>query len=249
MATCDGGPKACLAAPGGIFVTKALQAALGQVWPIEATLSMPWDLRTKLAWVGVVAGISCLVCISFVDRPLALLMHSYAETPIVEFARKTTSLGQAKWYLVAALLAFVILRCLKIKERANQAILLFLAVAVSGIAVDILKHVFGRARPKLLFSEHEYGFGYFRGDRATISFPSGHATTIAAVAVTIALLAPRWRMPALVVALWIGATRVLINAHYLSDVIAGFYLGALTAIWLAHIFQHRVRAAKPLAAA
>lgn len=210
---------------------------------------MPQESWSVLAWIGGGVALLCLISLAFVDRPLALLLHPHSDSPVVEFARATTVLGKAKWYLVISFIAFVALRWMKLTDRANQALLFFLAVAVSGLGVDILKHLFGRARPKLLFSDDEFGFGYFRGNHATISFPSGHATTIAAVAVTIAIIAPRWRIPVLAVALWIAATRVLINAHYLSDVIAGVYFGAVVAVWLAHVFQRRASVTRPSLAA
>jgi membrane-associated phospholipid phosphatase len=106
-------------------------------------------------------------------------------------------------------------------------------VAVSGIVADILKVIFGRARPKLLFADDVYGFTWGAMQADQWSLPSGHATTIAALATAFSLLWPRgipayWLAAALVM-----ASRIVIGAHYLSDVLLGAALGALVAwvIW------------------
>lgn len=56
-------------------------------------------------------------------------------------------------------------------------------------------------------------------------FPSGTATISAAAATTIWLVVPRWRMPGLVVAAFASIAVVATNGHWLSDVIAGAFLG------------------------
>ena len=60
----------------------------------------------------------------------------------------------------------------------------------------------------------------------TASFPSGHATTAAAAATALALLVPRWRALACVLAVLVGVSRVLLGVHFVGDVLAGLALGA-----------------------
>ncbi|MDP9341389.1 MAG: bifunctional DedA family/phosphatase PAP2 family protein [Actinomycetota bacterium] len=106
-----------------------------------------------------------------------------------------------------------------------------LAVALAGAVVlaDIVKPLVGRPRPPARF-----GLGYsFNG----WAFPSGHATQALAVwgmlAVILVGVANRHR--ALVVAtaasivLLVGASRVYLGAHWLTDVLGGYALGGL---WL-----------------
>jgi membrane-associated phospholipid phosphatase len=71
-----------------------------------------------------------------------------------------------------------------------------------------------------------------------VSFPSGHATTAFALATALTLLWPRYAGLYVVLALAIGASRVLANAHWLSDVLAGGFVGVAVTVYL----RARVRA-------
>jgi membrane-associated phospholipid phosphatase len=57
------------------------------------------------------------------------------------------------------------------------------------------------------------------------SFPSGHAATAFAAATVVAILAPRLRVPAHVLAALVAFSRVYLGVHFLSDVLAGAVLG------------------------
>jgi membrane-associated phospholipid phosphatase len=104
------------------------------------------------------------------------------------------------------------------------------AIAGGDALNSLLKHAFQRARPEQL-----QGYVTFQG----WSFPSGHASAAMAAYGMLCYLALRllpapWRGVGVFVAVWlitaIGVSRVILQAHYLSDVVAGF---AITFAWLA----------------
>ncbi|WP_198928681.1 lipid A 1-phosphatase LpxE [Rhizobium sp. AC44/96] len=112
---------------------------------------------------------------------------------------------------------------------------LLTSIALSGLVANLLKRLIGRARP-----EHfqEYGIFSFSplSGHSFESFPSGHATTIGAFFAAFALLFPRYRIAFLACALWLGMTRVMVGAHYPSDVIAGLALGGWFSMMLATVY-------------
>jgi len=87
----------------------------------------------------------------------------------------------------------------------------------------------GFARPRLWFSDHIFGFTGLGPHAAYWSFPSGHSVTAGALAFALSLTVPRLTPAWIVIALMIAASRVFLDAHYLSDVIAGFYIGTISA--------------------
>ncbi|NKB53629.1 MAG: phosphatase PAP2 family protein [Rhizobiaceae bacterium] len=114
---------------------------------------------------------------------------------------------------------------------------IFFTVALSGIAANLLKNTIGRARPRLLeeFGPHYFNHGAF--DSTFASFPSGHSTTSGAISMALILLYPRYWILWLVFGLLGGMSRVMVDAHYPSDALAGLTFGAgfvvLAARWLA----------------
>lgn len=122
---------------------------------------------------------------------------------------------------------------------AERAIFFFAAIAVSGIAAQIVKHIVGRARPKLLTLDGPYSFHGFSIQNVWASFPSGHTTSAFAAAVALGYMRPRWRAWLLGGAVVIGLSRILVGAHYPSDVVGGAALGSLVAHALARSFASR----------
>ena len=99
---------------------------------------------------------------------------------------------------------------------ARQALI---AAVGTNLLVEGLKRIANRTRPD---GEHRPW---------NSSFPSGHAATAASVAY---ILARRW--PAVAVGLWalaawVGVSRIYLNRHFLSDVLAAFAIGVAVS-WL-----------------
>ncbi|MDB5173547.1 MAG: phosphoesterase PA-phosphatase related protein [Phycisphaerales bacterium] len=112
-------------------------------------------------------------------------------------------------------------------------------LALSGVAVgaaySLIKWTAGRHRPvkgitPFVFEPFPKGIiGLFKED--ALCFPSGHASLAFATAASLAVLLPRWRWAFFAFAAAVGVERVLENAHYVSDVVAGAGIGALLG-WL-----------------
>ncbi|MFC4603468.1 phosphatase PAP2 family protein [Rhodococcus kronopolitis] len=141
-----------------------------------------------------------------------------------------TNLGGtvASWAIAAAVTVALLVR-----RRPALAVMVSGAMLTGLLAMSGLKLVVGRARPP--FPERLV-------DETTHSFPSGHAMMsailVCVVAVVIVRVADRrWRTPWVFVLLaaWtltIGLSRVYLAAHWLTDVLAGWALGALwAALW------------------
>jgi undecaprenyl-diphosphatase len=116
---------------------------------------------------------------------------------------------------------------------------LFWAIALPGIATNLIKHVIGRARPFVTGVADPTVFAPFTGSAAYASMPSGHATTAFSVLVAFGVLWPRARTAALIYAVLICISRVVVTAHHPTDVLGGAVMGAVGALLVARFFASR----------
>ena len=192
---------------------------------------------------------ACIVAAgAFYDAPgVQWAQQQSAQT--VAFFAKVTKLGDSGY--VFALSAIVCIGAWLLRNGASarrdaalgalsgRAFYLFTVAAVSGVLSQILKHLFGRARPKLFDVVGAMHFDAFSITATYASFPSGHAVTAFAMATAIGFVSPKWRWPLMFAAAMIAASRVIIGAHYVSDVLAGAALGFGSAMLVRRIFASR----------
>jgi undecaprenyl-diphosphatase len=110
-------------------------------------------------------------------------------------------------------------------EIATFAAVLFAVVAASGLATDVVKTIVGRTRPEFV---HDGVFAFTPlsfGGYAHYSFPSGHSTTMAAVAMLAAFVPSVVTVPVVAGAAIVAFSRIAIDAHFPSDVVGGIFMG------------------------
>lgn len=196
----------------------------------------------RFALLGVVTAVAVAASIAWIDRPLVEYFRTLAPS-VKEVFQVITSFGKSTAYLVvAALLALGFGLAARQQEdgarrrwlgvNAARAAFVFVTVGGAGLAGDILKPFFGRARPLLWMNEHIFGFTWHGAHWAYWSFPSGHTITIVALAAALAQVERRGRPFYIAAALLVAASRVVLTEHYLSDVMAGAFIACL-ACWAA----------------
>jgi len=152
-----------------------------------------------------------------------------------------TQCGLAGPWVITAALMWLLFRYRQNPNpvAANCAAFFIVAVSAAGVFNTLIKVCCGRARPSMWNKEGVYGFHGFSTDSHFGSFPSGHSNTAAAVALALAILFPRWRWRLLVFALLVAMSRVILGAHYLSDIIVGLCTGAAGVLVIARFWKFR----------
>lgn len=167
--------------------------------------------------------------------------------PVVAFNRAITDFGTFRWMIYGSgllfVLAYILHRARRETRHARSAsrlgLYFLLTIGTTSALVHLAKLLVGRARPEL-FSEHgAYALTPLAFDRLFESFPSGHSAAVGALFGAFSMLVPGLRPLFLAGALLIGASRVVVGAHYPSDVAAGLLLGLWTAIAMAFLFSAR----------
>lgn len=96
------------------------------------------------------------------------------------------------------------------------------ATGAASLVTGVLKDGFARERPPVADPQ----LGSLTGIPDNPSFPSGHSATAFAAATAVAILCPRLRPAALVLAAAVALSRVYLRVHFPLDVVAGAVLGA-----------------------
>ncbi|QRM53608.1 phosphatase PAP2 family protein [Sinorhizobium sp. BG8] len=169
---------------------------------------------------------------------------------VLAFNERITDFGKFGWMIygsgiliILAYIAHTVSRneTISAKARTGRRVFLyfFLTIGSASALVHLLKFLIGRARPELLLELGAYSFTPFTGNTLFESFPSGHSAAVGSFCGAFSMLVPRLRLLFLVLALAIGISRVVVGAHYPSDVAAGLLLGLWTALMMAFVFARR----------
>ena len=198
-----------LARPGDDVTTTALQRlVIGVVLIVLAIglgiqITLEVDIDIDDWWNSFVDVFSFL-------RPLALVLNFLGGG---WFATFVVPLGTA-----AILLAL---------RRPWGALFALCASAGSALIVQVLKAMFGRARPEDMIVVSDHG-----------SYPSGHTANAATLAVIAVVIVPRLWV-AIVGAAWVFAmafSRTQVHAHWFSDTVGGTLAGLGAALVVAALF-------------
>ena len=152
---------------------------------------------------------------------------------LMDVMRDFTALGGTTMVVLATSLAAT---ALLFHKNWRRALVLVVTVSLAMGCDELLKGLYGRARPDFALPG-TYVYAQ--------SFPSGHSTASAALWLSLAMIAASfesrrrqkafWFAAAGVIILAVGCSRVYLGVHWPTDVLAGWMLGACWAMagWLA----------------
>jgi membrane-associated phospholipid phosphatase len=215
-------------------------------------LTRHWPIRAGGAgWlVAAAAAALALALLSLVDVEISNLGRSLPSAVIVVFDW-ITRLGESDWILYPSLIVFLICAVaapfiraftprVALKQLALISAFIFNGVGLPSLVTTIIKRLIGRGRPDLIDAVGPFDFRTMSWvDWTYQSFPSGHATTGFALCFTVSFLAPRAFPPMLALAVLIGLSRIVLGAHFPTDVLAGALVGILGAYLVRNVFAWR----------
>jgi membrane-associated phospholipid phosphatase len=201
--------------------------------------------QTFKTWLAGVVATAAFVTISYqwFDRPVALLIYEIFggrrvfPTEVAEVAVRISKipLATAVVFVICGLVATMGRR---FSKRGAAVAMSAVSLLATIIIKDQLKFAFGRTWPDTWGSgivsfvrDNVYGFHFFQSGKSFESFPSGHAAAAAAVLSVVWILFPELRVICAIGVIAVDLGLVALNLHFLSDVVAGSFVGISTGLF------------------
>jgi undecaprenyl-diphosphatase len=178
------------------------------------------------------------------DASVSGAVHAHLLQPVIAWSFSITELGSTDLVISVTALAVAVLAAVR---HWHGALAVILSVVLTQAVVDLTKIVVARPRPEA---------NQALAEASGASFPSAHSATSMALYAMLAFLVARecrgaWRIAiaacgaAIVVS--VGFTRILLGAHYPTDVLAGWMVGGAVVVgsWLLAVRLLPLRRAQP----
>ena len=203
--------------------------------------------RSQIIYSFALALALTLLSIFFFDQPIATFVQRVGGRSSVILQQGTSFLEVisgfpiARYALTYALLTAGLILSFWTSTRSAAWMLLFIACAqfVTRIAAGTLKGVFERLRPFEVIQAGDWDWKFFSGQGN--SFPSGHGAYFWGLFFPVTFLFPRYRIPFLIIPLFISVARVGVNDHWCSDVLGSIAIAAAVTLFFIWLFRMKER--------
>jgi membrane-associated phospholipid phosphatase len=182
------------------------------------------------------------ICIKYLDTEIAIRIMRFIRS-IRTIHKATENIPDLLPYLVGiGTVLMWIIYLYRTHEKRIDVKTKFLQLAgvtlpVAYLIKTFLQFAFGRTNTRLwLTANKPLLFNWFHGIGFGC-FPSGHMTAFTAFGTAVLFYFPQYRKPVLIILTFLGAALIATDYHFLSDVIAGAYLGFITTYFLWNIFE------------
>ena len=192
----------------------------------------------------VVTAFVVVISYLWIDRPIALFVDVHISGH--EAFAQLTHIPEP--FVALAVVTFLALGLRTLAGRPlsknyTTALICSTSLIMAEVIKNQIKFIFGRLWPETwvlnnpsFIRDGAYGFNLFHGGAGYASFPSGHTTVICAVISVLWILHPKLRALCMLLVLAIAAGLIGANYHFLSDIIAGAFVGVsigwmTTALW------------------
>lgn len=231
------------------ILARVRQIVLGFLyeWRDRPRYAMPPLMsRTGMMSFAVMLGLIALA--AAVDGTMTRAMRGLSPHIYAVF-RLVTDFGESGYmFFLTALIAIVAIALAETKLSgryrtglyvlAGRAFFLFCVLMASGVAAQVFKRI-GRARPRFFEEGGAFQFDPLSLSAKWASMPSGHTVSAFAIAVGLGYFLPKWRDLLLLIAALIGVSRIVLGAHFVSDVVVGAAIGMASAYLLQRLFAVR----------
>jgi membrane-associated phospholipid phosphatase len=185
-----------------------------------------------LLWV--VASVVAVLLAWPLDGRVDAALVAPNNSSLHHFAWWCSKFGEGGVVALAGIFFTIIYMLLRRPEVAAKIFFVTLTCEITGAAADVVRVLCGRTRPLADVPQGFYGLWYqghwIAGKYEFSSFPSGHSATAVGVAAAAWLVHRGWGAVAAIYALLVMWSRIALQCHHLSDVVASTMLAIPLAV-------------------
>ena len=188
--------------------------------------------RSRKIWIAlIVTAVIALVVAFLLDQTTANWINAHSSPELKRVMRIVSRMGDWPEHIIAGTIGIAIAFAARSKVWMRIFIAMIVALALAGVTGRAIKIATGRARPSVK-TEAQWNGPQFSSKYH--AFPSGHTAASTGFFVALFLARKKIGAPLLPIPILIGLSRMIVSAHYLSDVTFAAILGVICAVIAAH---------------
>jgi membrane-associated phospholipid phosphatase len=183
----------------------------------------------KVIYLNIAFVLLLFLSVAFIDKPLASFIATY-----LAFAKSFFYSYTHFWDTYSSHILLVLVSCLvlglllllgkKTKQWSFILLTIFFVHIAASMITNIMKSEFKRARPEVYLNTKEHAKDFYNSQTKDYSFPSSHTSFYLSLFLPIALVFRKYAVLLMVLPGIIIMGRVVLNEHYLSDVLCSILL-------------------------
>jgi undecaprenyl-diphosphatase len=171
-----------------------------------------------------------LIAAFLLDQATASWITTHSSPELKRVMRIVSRVGDWPAHAIAGAIGFAIAFVMGSRAWMRIFLAMLIALALAGVSTRAIKIATGRARPSVTSETHWNGPRFSSKYHA---FPSGHTAASTAFFAALFLARKKIGAPLLLIPILIAFSRMIIGAHYLSDVTFAAILGVISALLVA----------------
>jgi len=188
--------------------------------------------RSRKIWIALtVMAVIALVAAFFLDQSATAWITAHSSAELRRLMRIVSRVGDWPAHVIAGTIGIATAFAVGSKAWMRIFLAMLVALALAGVTTRAIKIATGRARPSVKTEARWNGPQLSSKYHA---FPSGHTASSTAFFVALFLARKKIGGPLLLIPILIALSRMIVGAHYLSDVTVAAILGVVCALLAAH---------------
>jgi membrane-associated phospholipid phosphatase len=180
----------------------------------------------KIWIVLIVTAVIALIAAFLLDQATANWITTHSSGELKRVMRIVSRVGDWPAHAIVGAIGFAIAFVMGSKAWMRIFLAMLIALALAGVTTRAIKIATGRARPSIKTEAHWNGPRFSSKYHA---FPSGHTASSTAFFVALFLARKKIGAPLLLIPILIAISRMIVGAHYLSDVTFAAIVGVICA--------------------